>query len=424
MNGQLRQRAEQIEHYVSSHLIDANGIAYTFIDKDSSAPLTDRFFDGYDAYAVDGYTPAEFYSYENCGMTTGAYAQAMVCRYRVDGSATAIDRARRSIDGLRSIYECGRQLEEGFFPKIYGGRFSLQTSTDQVLYAVMAMDRFSDIATPAEKRQIDRMISQMIRFWTNRSYRYTYFNLVDMQWPLARFPSLLLLAFNHSGDAMFKREYERLLADGVNRHPGEQQLTPKLAGEWPASDYEQLQQAWYVAHIGGCTGMDVLELDYLLRHDAINSWASFWKNSSQQMWREGTALLAPDGSEYSGLLFDFKTHTPRRPTPQWFQADDYVDLDSWAFSRYVHAATSGFSTLTARSGVQWAGHADDRDAVMRTVRKILGGLDVQNLTYYNEPERFAGEYRYLAKFIAGDSAANWLWAYWLARKEGFIDEDE
>jgi len=286
----------------------------------------------------------------------------------------------------------------------------------------MALDRFSEVASESEKKEIDRMITRMVRFWVDRQYKYTYFNLTDMQWPLGRFPSLLLLAFNHSGDSLFKQEYDRLLAMGVNRRPVEHQLGPKLAGDWPPSDYEQSQQAWCISYIAGCTAMDVMELDYLLRHDPENEWSATWLTSARQMWQEGKLALAPDGTEYSSFLVDFKTRQVRRPTPGLIDDKNYVDLDSWAFSRYIHGATSGFSTLTARSGVQLLSHDQTDSAIVPEVARVLSALDVKNLTYYNEPERFAPQFRYLTNFISGDAVANWLWAYWQGRVENIFTE--
>jgi hypothetical protein len=423
MNKLLRQRAERIERYAESHMIDPHGVVYTFIDQTTDRPLTDEYLSGFDAYCVSGCTPAEFYGYENCGMTTGAYMQAMLCRYAVEKDPRALAQARRCFQALKAIYDLGKQMEEGFFPKVYGYRFSNQTSTDQVLYTVMALDQFSPVALKTEKKEIDRMITRMVRFWVNREYRYTYFNLVDMQWPLARFPSLLLLAFKHSGDPVFKSEYDRLLAMDVNRRPGEHQLGPKLAGEWLPSEYEHSQQAWCISHIAGCVAMDVMELDYLLRNDPGNEWSATWLASAGQMWQEGKLALALDGTEYSSFLIDFKTHQVRRPEPGLVENKEYVDLDSWAFSRYIHGAKSGLSTMIARSGVQLYHHQTKDPGIAPAAAHILNALDVKDLTYYNEPERFAPPYRYLTNFISGDALANWLWTYWQGRREEIFNED-
>lgn len=418
----LSTRAAEIEAWAEGHMVDAQGIIYSLIDKATGQPLSDAFFAGYDAYKLYDFTPAEFYSYENCGMTTGAYQQAMVYRYALTKDPQALQRARRCFAAQKYIFEKGKQLEEGFFPKIYGNRFSPETSTDQVLYTVSAMDHFHPYATDAEKKEIDHIISAMIHFWVRRDYHYDYFAIKNMLWPLARFPMLLLLAYKHSGDELFKKEYERLLAQGVNEQPGEQQLTPKLAGLWPPTPYEAARHAWLLNNMADCTTMDVMELDYLLRHDPQNTWASKWKKSMIQMWDEGKITLAPDGSIYSTVLIDMDTKKIRRPEPQMLKDSLYQDLGEWSFNNYLHGASSGWSTMMARAGVQVHYHHPSAPEIPSTVHHVLSSIGLHDLTYYNEPQRFLPQHRYHTNFISGDALTNWLWAYWQGRAQGMIQE--
>jgi hypothetical protein len=148
-------------------------------------------------------------------MVTGAYLEAMLCRYEVDGDIQAMCRARRCFEAICYIYGIGKQLEEGFIPKIYDNKFSMQTSSDQILYVIGALDHYHRHATQSEKPVVSNMIANIVRFWVNRDYKFTYFALKDMQWPLGRFPANLLMAYRHSGEDVFKKEYERLLAMGV-----------------------------------------------------------------------------------------------------------------------------------------------------------------------------------------------------------------
>ena len=50
-----------------------------------------------------------------------------------------------------------------------------------------------------------------------------------------------------------------------------------------------------------------MELDYLLRNDPNNKWATRWKRSVIQMWNEGTVGLAENGRPYTFLIMDFET---------------------------------------------------------------------------------------------------------------------
>ncbi len=409
VNSILAGRARAVEDWVEDHFIDPHGVVYTALDRQTARPLTASSFDA----AVDmhkyvpGVAPADFWHYENCGMTTGAYLQALVCRHAVTGDAAALARARRSFHALRHIYEMGEELEEGFFPKIYGGRFSNQTSTDQVLYAVMALDAFAPHAAAAERAEIARMISCMIDFWVKRKYRYLYYHNPDMLWPLARFPSLLLLAYKHSGDAKFQDEYRRLLAEGVNRQPGESRLLRKRSGAGKTSDYEREQHAWLIAHLADAATMDIMELDYLLRHDPQNSWAGCWRESVRTMWEEGRLAIGDDGTYYIEVLVDMDTGAARRPAAR---------CDA---GPRITGASSGWGSMIARAGVQAAAHLAGPQAAIAIAKKALAAQDIPDFTYMNDPERWPPELRYKTKFYSGDAVSNWLWAYWQGRLAGY-----
>ena len=53
--------------------------------------------------------------------------------------------------------------------------------------------------------------------------------------------------------------------------------------------------------------------------------------------------------------------------------------------------------------------------IANNVSLILEGIGINDVTYYDEPERWAPRYRFKTKFLSGDSISNWLWTYWLAR---------
>jgi hypothetical protein len=254
------------------------------------------------------------------------------------------------------------------------------------------------------------MIGFMVDFWVKRNYTYHYYHVRDMQWPLARFPSLLLLAHRHTGDRRFRDEYRRLLADGVNRHPGESRLRRKRSGDVPPSDFEREQQAWVLFSTADAVTMDIMELDVLLRHDPENEWADCWRRSVEMMWDEGGASIAPDGRVYVQCLVDTRTGETRPMPPR--------SPGSCAQMPYFSGAKSGWSSMIARAGVQSAPYLPEPEAAYTTAHRILAALDADDLTYMDQPERFAPEHRFLTRFLSGDAMANWLWAYWLGRRAG------
>lgn len=421
----LSERAREIEAWLEDRFVDPNGIVFTYIDTEHERPLTDAFFEpGQEAIQLPGtenYTPAEWHNYENCGMTTGAYMQGLLYRHAVEGDSKSLARARRGFEAIHYIYDLGKQLEEGFFPKIYGNRFSEQTSTDQVLYAMLALDQFHRVATDAEKKEISHMIAEMIRFWVKRGYRYKYFWHEDMLWPLGRFPSLLLMGYKHSGEELFKKEYDRLLAEGVNKGPVESRLAPKLSGELPPMPYEIEQNAWLIGELEGTVSMDTMELCYCLDQDPTNPWADQWKRSIKYVWNECTLVLVPDGTMYRHVLVDMETGEPRRPEPAEFRESN--GPGDWLGHRLVLGDRRGDSTFMARSAIQAQPHVPDQGMV-DAARLILRSLGKDDLRTHFDPDRFPPELQHRTRLYSGDAVANWHWAYWHGRAQNNIAPDE
>ena len=71
--------------------------------------------------------------------------------------------------------------------------------------------------------------------------------------------------------------------------------------------------------------------------------------------------------------------------------------------------------MIARAGVQAAGHLPEKQDILGAAHHVLESLDIQDLTYFDEPERFSPRDRFKTRFLSGDSIANWLWAYWQGR---------
>ena len=414
MNEFIPERTREIGKFIEERFVDENGTVYSLIDKKTRLPAEESFFP--DAgpekemmdFFVESYTRSEFVSYENCGMCTGAYMQSLLYRHRVLNDPESLEMARRCFGALKRIFEIGKQFEVGFFPKIYGNRFSCQTSTDQVLYSIVAMDHFYEFASCAERDEIDQMIPQMVGFWVRRNYKYTYFNLKDMQWPLVRFPSFLLLAYKHSGDSLFQKEYERLQSEGFTSEPQYAQLKAKKEDNQP-SEYEKKHNAWLIENMADCMTMDTMNLDCLLSLDSGNPLAGKWKNSMLLMWDEAKITLASNGKYYVQILVDMDTGELRRP-------EGYGKAGSG-----IHGAESGWSTMVARGAVTVAKYYPGNLEIKKAVVKVLSSFSPDDFTYYDEPERFSPRYRFKTQFLSGDSITNWLWAYWQGRHQGLLN---
>jgi hypothetical protein len=421
----LSDRAQQLEAWVESNFLDEHGIVYTQLDAATQAPLNDATYEPgqepIDIGCTDGLTTAEWINYENCGMTTSAYLQGLLWRYRVTQDPEALSRAHRCYGAIRHIYEIGKQLEPGFFPKIYGGRFHEETSSDQVLYAMLALDHYHGYADESTRREIEGMLPEMVRFWVKRGYRYRYYWWPDMLWPVGRFPSLLLMALRHGEHADLREEYDRLLAEGVNRRPCESQLIPRASPDYQPSAYEQRHHAWFFAHLDTAFAMDAMELDYLLRHDPQHPEAKHWREALAEIWEEARLALAPDGTTYVGVLVDMETGEPRRPDPE-FRAPPSDD-DKWIGFRYVSGGRSANATLLARAAVQASLHCSD-PGLPEAARRIVRSLDASCMRNYLDEDRYIPSLKHLSRYLGGDAVTNWLWAYWQGRAQGIFEPDD
>jgi hypothetical protein len=432
----LSYRAREIEAWIEAHMVDTNGIVYTFVDRTTGKPLTNDVVESVDHIKLPRGSTAGWWAYENCTMVTAAYMQGLLFRFEREGDLQALARARRCFQALLHIYEMGKEVEEGFMPKIYDNLLTAETSSDQVLFGMCALDHFHPHATPAEQKQISRMIANMTRFFLKRGYKYTYFGVKDMQWPLPRFTFNNLMAWKHSGEEIFKKEYERLLEMGVNECPGEEQVRPKLAGQFKKTRLEEEEGGWLISYPSNCAQMDLTELEYLLRMDPSNPWAMKWRRSAVQMWSEGSLAITEDGRAYSFLIMDFDTHELRAMKSRFLpkekdrpQADNVSapDTDDWRFfpfMTYVHTAKGSVSTLFARSGIAIAPFVPRELRIVPLARRIIKSFDLYDFSYFDDPELFAPQFKFYTNVMSGDSITHWLWGYWQGRMNGVFAESE
>ena len=384
-----------------------SGMMFSFLDKNTLAPPTDDFFAGAscdERLEVPHICESEKYMHENCGMVTGSYLISEVLRYERTGSEDALRNARACFAGLYGNYRRGFELEPGFFPKAYGGHFSLETSTDQVLYCCCGCEAFFPHASSQEQSEIAELIPALVKFWVRRDYRYHFFKICadNWQWPLVRFPALLQLARHFSSEPIFQREYERLR--NYSSLPEHCQLRQRRAENNP-TDFEKANSGWLTYNGADRVTMDTMNFDLLLRHAPDDPLAEKWREGIRMMWAEVKDSIADDGKYYSMQIFDFDTGKPRRTGG--FAVDGTL----------MHGAKSGWSTMVVRAGLMALRHCPElADEVIPLAKRVHEKLGFRNCTYYDEPERFAPGRRYQTRFLSGDSVANWLWSYELLQK--------
>jgi len=419
VNG-LLSKAQELEQYAEQNFVDENGVVYACLNERTNKPWTASDLTPEDDFLrVPGFEAWEVLNYENSGMTTGAYLAAQSYRYLVTKDAAALQRAQRSFRGLQWIYEVGREREEGFYPKTYGARISHEISSDQYLYAIKGMMAYLPIAPPEDAAEIRTMIVKMVDFWVKRDYRFDYFGIKDMQWPLGRFPSLLYAAHAVSGDEKYLQEARRLNNQyQVYQSPIESQLLMRVANQVPFSEVEQkLGNRYLGVWISECTAMDVMELDECLLHSSDHR--EEWLQSMLLSWEEGKLGLDENGQARAWTLYDPETKTATTPPPQFTSEPDALN---WNFGRWISGSLSGRSPMLARVGVHVAKWLPESGA-QREVAHILESIGLEEMRHCIDPdgEQIHPEHKFMTRWIDGDALTNWLWAYWQGRCEEVLE---
>lgn len=392
--------AECAERFVEECMTDAEGRIYSQIDASTLKMMTEEFFQGakladWVAPAVRQYSLAGFNAYENVGMVTGAYLQSLAYKYQVSPSEELLHRIQEKAAALLRIAELGRQLEWGFFPKCYDGGFSKETSTDQVLSCVSALDLVYDLLPSAMQAKTADFIVNAVEFWRRRGYRYSYWTLTDMQWPELRFPPLLYLEAKYNGDANVLAEADALTERNLAHIPENSKVL-----NCGRTEYEKKNHCLCLWGYGDACSMDTLQADLVLRSLPGSRFEEYWRKSMVTIWKEGELTLAEDGNYYTQAILDLASGRVTR-------ADASMDA-SW------HGCRSAWSTMVVRGGLlasKW--NPWERDDILRKAREVLGAFnDVRQFNYLHpdDAERLPADSRFKTRFLSGDSITNYLWS--------------
>ncbi|MBP5640960.1 MAG: hypothetical protein J6X55_15870 [Victivallales bacterium] len=392
--------AENVERFIDEQMTDSVGRIFSQIDASTLKMMTEEFFKDakmadWIAPAVKQYSLPGFHAYENVGMVTGAYLQSLVYKYRISPSPGLLERIQKKVDALLYIAELGRQLEWGFFPKCYDGGFSAETSTDQVLSCVSALDLAYNLVPSTVQAKITDFIVHAVEFWRKRDYCYSYWTLKDMRWPELRFPPLLYLEAKYSGDAAVLAEADAITEKNLAHIPENSKILNSKRTEFEKKNHCLLLWAY-----GDACSMDTLNADLVLRSTPGSRFEEFWRKSMVTIWKEGELTLTDDGNYYAMALLDLKTgQVSRTNTSQFF--DWYGYRSAW-------------STMIVRGGLlasMW--NPWERNGIMKKAKEVLDKFtDVRQFNYRHPDDAVllppAG--RYTTRFLSGDSITNFLWS--------------
>jgi len=394
---------KNFDTFLEEHFLDSNGVVYTMIDAATLKPMKDSFFEPFAkikpngenvvcTWGPDTFSPVDFWLYENCGMTTGAYLNSLCSAMRTPGSDTPEirKRAKRTFDAQCYMYGIGQTFEKGFFPKIWGNRLSRQTSTDQCLYTVHSMHNYYPFASAEDQKMISEIIVSIADFWYKRKYILTYYLKKDMVWPPLRFPPLLMLAYRYSGNEEYRTEALRILNLHRNEVP------------------EYLVRNEYLSNSADCMTMDTMNTELMVDFSPLpEEWCVMMLDGLRKEWQQRKRSLTPDGFYWTNMCYDLQTET--------------------ATPKGKNCPRSAWSSMIVRAGLQLSRLIPDiYEEAREAAEIILNKLSPEEMYYYHpeDKEHFSPELQYKMLFLSGDAIVNRQWAYRLMKEydaKGFID---
>ncbi|MBO5723785.1 MAG: hypothetical protein J6S58_03060 [Lentisphaeria bacterium] len=378
-----------LQKFFDEHFVDGTGVVYSQINGETFKVLEDDFFPADLVprhWEKDFPTEAEFWTYENCGMTTGGYLSTLCCRL-ASGHGTEKERtsllrqAQRTFKALRYIYEIGSQWEEGFFPKIWGNKFSHQTSTDQYLYAMFGMDQYYSFASEEERFLIREMIIAMTEFWMKRKYTLTYYHVNDMVWPPLRFPPFLMLASKYAAGEKKEILYQegmRILMENLHKIP---ENSRRKSGR--------------IFQVADAVTMDTMNIILMLENGSLpSSVRSVLLEGMEKMWFEARQTLTEDGFYCTSMPCDKESG---RVLPG---------------TEAQYGPRSAWSSMIVRAGLQMSCYLPHlKEETLSWAQLVMEKLTPGTMYYYHpaDVERMAGKPCYTSRFSSGDAIVNCLW---------------
>ncbi len=421
----LKQRAEAFEDLVETSLVDATGLLLSALDSRTMKPFARGFFTGdldfIRSPGADIGEYADLMAYENSGMVSGAYLCAMLGQYDATRDPRALDRAYRTFEGIRTLFNRCQEVEPGYLCKPYGGQITRETSSDQYIYVLTALDRFCKIAGRAERDQAVAMIAALSRYWMDHDYTRDYFGK-PLRWRLNRFTGFAWLNYVHTGDPAMRRELDRLAALPEVREtlPFAELDLAQLLAEYETRPKLHIERrsGRMLLHGGAETAQSGTQsIDACLEYNAPHR--DLWLRQLKGLIDRGRLSVQPDGR---CLLTGFYNPGTGRLEPVDPPGDVNGEPHPDAFYKFMTFAgkiyTGMAAPMFARALVN--AHLYLRDPELPALaRRILERADQAALCAYHDPDgHLPPPMRWHLHTFSGDAVAHWLWAYWQGRARG------
>lgn len=357
---------------------------------------------------------AEFFSYEDAGMTTGTFLASQSIRYKVTGESAALQNAANAFAGIEKIYELGKTITEGLFPKPYGKKISQEISRDQYLFVLAGLKEYYEIAGRVKQEKIKQMARSMGHYWMKINYTHSYLglpagsHLTDFMGSL--FLGIIRTAYEISKDASLLKEYQRLLYE------------EKLGGRMPETlrgqflSGKKYDGGMYFRSHQHCMMMKTLAVELLWDYDVENR--PLWKKSLSAFWKDDL-LVGYDPSD--GLCYFIVGFDPVKNDTYLTNPGVIPELENplnIAHLTWGGRHKTAMSTQLAYCAVVIADRLGDNKAV-KTAETVLEKVSLESCRELSgvAPEYFPPGENYRSKLLNVYALCAWLWSYWLGRQK-------
>lgn len=407
----LADRAAVYTRLLAEVAADEKGIVRTSIHFDELRPLRDGDLPALPLQREGG-TAVEFHSYEDAGMTTGAFLVSQCLRYEVTGEPEARAHADRAFGAIRHIYEMGSREREGFFPKPYGGKISEQVSRDQYLFVMNGLTAYQAIAPESDQALIRRMLVRMADYWIDIDYTTSYFGLPPSN-HLHDYMGALFLGVIHpaakAGEELrLATEYERLL----NQERLGIRMKETLRNRFRSG--ELYDGGTYFRQNENPIMMKSMAVDALWDGDPTNR--PLWRDALET-FRDDDLAVALD--EESRLTYGVVGYDATRDDTYLTDPGVLPDLENplhlpqltWGGLRKTPGSTQVAYAATV------IGHRLEDPRIVDLARNILENMDTAAFRAVTVPgnEHLVPGNEWEVHDLKTCYLAYWLWAYWLGK---------
>ena len=405
----LEERSEQYIQLITDLAMDSNHLPMMVIDYANMRPLEDTDFPEETWRWKE--SPAGYYAYENTGQMLGGWIAAETIRFLVTGDSQAKQNADQAFDGIRHVYNLGKEKVEGYFPKPYCGKISDQISRDQYEFVLAGLAEYHAIADGKARKEMGHMMGKMVEYWMGLDYVDVYFGKsIDMleDAVASHFLGTVRFPYTLTGERKFLDEYNRLFHDKKLGERMPETLRSKfLQGE-------TYDGATYFRSAEQCMLMKTMAIDHLWDHDPEHG--DLWRHSLEEFWK-GDALVAlnrDEGLVYGIVGFDPEKNETFLTEPGVIEEIDNEHLQDAIMNWGGRWMTPVSAELALTAAV--IGNRLDLQEAVDTAKLILEKMTLEKFRGHTVPdESHYPPGQKWKDFLWTEMIVYWLWTYWLGR---------